>query len=116
MNEILLSKLDYYGTWITSNNWFKTYLCNCKQFVSINGYGSGFTEINCGVSQGSVPGGPLLFLLYTNNLNQAIKLFKVHHFADETKFLYLGKSVKTWQLWLKRYAVVYQSKQNFTWC
>ena len=48
-------------------------------------------EINCGVPQGSVLG-PLLFLLYTNDLNQAIKFCKVHHFADDTNLLYLGKT------------------------
>ena len=36
-HEILLSKLDYYGIQGISNNWFKSYLSNCKQFVSING-------------------------------------------------------------------------------
>ena len=39
--EILLSKLDYYGIRGISNNWFKSYLSNRKQFVSINGYDSG---------------------------------------------------------------------------
>ena len=38
--------------------------------------------------------GPLLFLLYINYLNQAVKLFKVHHFADDTNLSYLGKSNK----------------------
>ena len=91
--EILLSKLDYYGIRGISNNWFKSYLSNRKQFVSINGYDSGLAEIKCGVPQGSVLG-PLLFLLYINDLNQAIKFCKVHHFADDTNLLYLGKSIK----------------------
>ena len=66
---------------------------NHKQFVSINGYDSGLAEIKCGVPQGSVLG-PLPFLLYINDLNQAIKFCKVHHFADDTNLLYLGKSIK----------------------
>ena len=76
-HEILLSKLDYYGIQGISNNCFKFYLSNHKQFVSINGYDSGLAEIKCGVPQGSVLG-PLLFLLHINDLNQAIKFCKVH--------------------------------------
>ena len=64
-----------------------------KQFVYINGYDSGLAEINCGVAQGSALG-RLLFLLYINDLNQAIKSCKAHHFADDTNLLYLGKSIK----------------------
>ena len=63
------------------------------KFVSINGYDSGLEEIKCGVPQGSVLGS-LLFLLYINDLNQAIKFCKVHHFADDSNLLYLGKSIK----------------------
>ena len=92
-HEILLFKLDYYGIRGISNNWFKSYLSNHKQFVSINGYESGLAETNCGVPPGFVLG-HLLFLLYINDLNQAIKFCKVHHFADDTNLLYLGKSIK----------------------
>ena len=92
-HEIPLSKLDYYGIQGISNNWFKSCLSNRKQFVSINGYDSEFAEINCGVPQGSVLG-PLLFLLYITDLNQAITFCKLHHFADDTNLLYLGKSIK----------------------
>ena len=49
--------------------------------------------INCGVPQGSVLG-PLLFLLYIIDLNQAIKSCKVHHFADDTNLLCLSNSIK----------------------
>ena len=63
--------------------WFKSYLSNRSQYVSINGYDSAFAAINCGVPQGSVLG-PLLFLLYVNDLNQAINFCNVHHFVDDT--------------------------------
>ena len=92
-HQTLLSKLDYYGIRGISNNWFKSYLSNRQQCVSINGYNSELVAMNCGVPQGSVLG-PLLFLLYINDLNQAIKFCKVHHFADDTNLLYLGKSIK----------------------
>ena len=57
--------------------------------MSINGYESGLAAINCGVPQGSVLG-LLLFLLYINDLNQAIKPCKVHHFADDTNRYYIS--------------------------
>ena len=92
-HQILLAKLNHYGIHGVSNNWFKSYLSNCNQYVSINGFDSGLTTINCGVPKGSVPG-PLLFLLYINDLNQAIKFCKVHHFADDTNLLCLSNSIK----------------------
>ena len=92
-HQILLAKLNHYGIRGVSNDWFKSYLSNRSQYVSINGYNSGLAAINCGVPQGSVLG-PLLFLLYINDLNQAIKFCKVHHFADDTNLLCLGNSIK----------------------
>ena len=92
-HQILLAKLSHYGICGVSNDWFKSYLSNRSQYVSINGYDSGLAAINCGVPQGSVLG-PLLFLLYINDLNQAIKFCKVHHFADDTNLLCLGNSIK----------------------
>ena len=51
--------------------------------VSINGYDSNLADVIFGVPQGSVLG-LLLFLVYINDLNQALKFCKVHHFADDT--------------------------------
>ena len=92
-HEILLSKPDCYDIRGISNNWFKSYFSNRKEFVSINSCDPGLAEINFGVPQGSVLG-PLLFLSYINDLNQAVKFCQVHHFADDTNLLYLGKSIK----------------------
>ena len=78
-HQILLSKRDCYGIQGISNNWFKSYLSNRKQFVSINVYDSELAEINCGVPQGFVLRLPL-FLLYINDFDQAIKRSKVHQF------------------------------------
>ena len=92
-HQIPLAKLNQYGICGVSSDWFKSYLSNRNQYVSINGYESGPAAINCGVPQGSVLG-PLLFLLYINDLNQAIKFCKVHHFADDTNLLCLSNSIK----------------------
>ena len=58
-HHTLLVKLNHYGIRGVSNDWFKSYLSNRSQYVSINGYDSGLAAINCGVAQGSVLG-PLL--------------------------------------------------------
>ena len=75
-----------------ANNWFKSYLFNRKQFVSINGDVSNQTSVKYDVHQGSVLG-PLLFLIHINDLNHAIKFCKVFHFADDTNLLHFSKSV-----------------------
>ena len=88
----MLAKLEHYGTRGMANNWFKSYRFERKQFVSINGHISNQTSVKYGVPQGSVLG-PLLFLIYINELNLAIKFCKVHHFADDTNLLHFSKSV-----------------------
>ena len=58
----MLTRLNHYGIRGVSNDWFKSYLSNCNQCVSINGYQTGLAAINCGVPQGSVLR-PLLFII-----------------------------------------------------
>ena len=91
-HDILLAKLEHYSIHGMANNWFKSYLFNRKQFVSINGHISNQTSVKYGVPQGSVLG-PLLFLIYINDLNLTIKFCKFHHFADDTNLLHFSKSV-----------------------
>ena len=50
--DILLAKLEYYGIHGIANSWFKSYLFNKKQFVSINGHISNQTSVKYGVPQG----------------------------------------------------------------
>ena len=85
--------MNHYGIRGVSNDWFKFYLSNHNQYVSINTFDSGLTSINCGIPQGSVLR-PLLLLLYINDLNQAIKVCRVHNFADDTNLLCLSNSIK----------------------
>ena len=63
-HQILLAKLDHYGISGVSNDWFKSYLLNCNQYVSINGYESGLAAINCGVPKRSLLGAPSVFTIY----------------------------------------------------
>ena len=93
VHQILSAKLNHYGICGVSNDWFKSYQSNHSQYVSINGCESGLGAITCGVPQGPVPG-PLLFLLYINDLNQATEFCKVHHFADDTNLLCLSNSIE----------------------
>ena len=93
-HKILISKLEHYGIRGLSNHWFSSYLSERKQYVSINGYNSDLKSIQCGVPQGSILG-PLLFLIYINDLHSSIKFSKTHHFADDTNLLFFSNSIKT---------------------
>ena len=88
-HNILLSNLSHYGTRGVAKRWFEVYLCEHKQFVSVNGFDSDMSTITCVIIQGSFLG-PLLFLIYINDL--AIKYWKVHHHADDTNLLNINKS------------------------
>ena len=95
-HTILINKLNYYGIRGIGNNWFKSYLSNRTQYVSTQGFDSEIMEINHGVPQGSILG-PLLFLIYINDLHKAIRHSSVYHFADDTNLLNINTSPKKMQ-------------------
>ena len=90
---MLLAKLNHCGIRGVSTDWFKSYLFNRNQYVSINGYEPVLAARNSGVPQGYFLG-PLLYLLHINDLMQAMKLCKFHIFVDDTNPLCLCNSIK----------------------
>lgn len=86
---ILLQKLQYYGIRGNALNLFSSYLSNRQQFVSIQGVDSNILPILNGVPQGSVLG-PVLFLLYINDLPDSGIISSCILYADDTTLLAKG--------------------------
>src|SRR5271165_4315852 len=86
-HEILIKKLKHYGIRGLVLDLFADYLKNRKQFVSLNGCDSVHLPISIGVPQGSVLG-PLLFLIYINDIVNCSNLLAFILFADDTNLLY----------------------------
>ena len=83
-----MKKLEHYGVRGHAVKWFSSYLAERKQYTSVNNMNSQIDDISYGVPQGSVLG-PLLFLIYINDLNNAIKFSYIRQFADDTNILYI---------------------------
>ena len=82
-HDILLQKLFYYGVRGNALEWFRNYLSNRKQFVFLNGESSSLQNLECGVPQGSLLG-PLLFLIYINDIQYSSKILSFILFADDS--------------------------------
>ena len=88
--DIFCDKLAYFGFSSISQLLIKSYLGNRQQYVSINGFESSKLDIKCGVLQGSTLG-PMLILLYINDLRFSLKRSIASHFADETSITHASK-------------------------
>ena len=93
-HKILIRKLEHYGIRGIAKKWFENYLCKRKQLAKFNGIKSERMTITTGVPQGSVLG-PLLFLLYINDIQYCSELVSVILFADDTNVLYSHSCLKT---------------------
>ena len=90
-HKILLDKLQAMGVGQIAVQWFKSYLSGREQLVSIADKRSDFRTVSCGVPQGSILG-PLLFLIYVNDMKAAVKC-KLLLYADDSALLVSGKDV-----------------------
>ena len=93
-HNILLAKMQKYGIRGLALNWFESYLSGRRQYTNYKGINSEYETIVCGVPQGSVIG-PLLFLIYTNDLPNISNNAKFVLFADDTNIIIEDNSIES---------------------
>ena len=109
-HEILLQKLEYYGIRGHANNFLRSYLSNRKQYTVVGNKSSEVRNISCGVPQGSVLG-PLLFLLYVNDIHMCVDNSLTRLFADDTGLHMYNKNIHELISFAKT-----QIRKLFKWC
>ena len=87
-------KLEHYGIRGIANSWICSYLKNRRQTVQVGPYISKTEVSSCSVPQGSVLG-PLLFLLYINDISYSSNQLNFFLFADDTNLLYADKNLRS---------------------
>ena len=92
-HNLLFSKLEHYGFRGHSLQLLKSYVSDRRQYTKINNSTSRVNSLNYGVPQGSVLG-PLLFLLYVNDIQHCIDKKKIKLFADDTGVFQFDKDLR----------------------
>ncbi len=104
-----------YGVGNSSLKWFKNYLSDREQTVEINGTTSDWELVKAGVPQGSILG-PLMFILYINELPRVVKKCKITLYADDTA-LYISsndhREIKQWPIWKNGLTTLNVKKTKF---
>ena len=77
----------HYGIRGQAADWFQSFLSHRVQYTSVNGFDSEPSLVTRGVPQGLVLG-PLLFIIFINDLHKSVKQSQILHFADDTNLLY----------------------------
>ena len=89
---ILLHKLQLYGFETRALNFMRDYLTNRTQRCQLKGLFSDRKEVTCGIPQGSILG-PLLFIIYINDLPNCLKITTPRMFADDTNLTAVGETL-----------------------
>ena len=125
-HTLLLQKWSVYGIRGNALSWFESYLKDRRQFVTYNGVLSETRILQCGVPQGSILG-PLLFLIYINDLVNVCTSSFPTLFADDTNLFNHGKDMFSLQetlnqelanisQWLKINKLSLRIKRPCAWC
>ena len=93
-HKILTKKLELYRIKGCNLGWIESYLSNRKEFITYGDKQTNLETITCGVPQGSILG-PLLFLIFVNDLHKVTKYLDPIMFADDTNLFYSHKNIKT---------------------
>ena len=95
-HDIMLTKLKHYGIRGLAQSWYNSYLSNRYQCTKYKNCMSESKKIVCGVPQGSLLG-PLLFILYINDIVKVSKNPSYILYADDTNILFNGNDLASLQ-------------------